>query len=285
MKLPFVIILDIDGTIIGDIGFCITEWNILQEIYKKCITEVKDATCFNMSKMDITEELVNGQLLRPNVKDFIMYCDKKFKNVEVFFYTNSSHDWATNVIVPNIEKVLGFKANRPIFTREHSINFVKTITNIYPSIFRTLVKKYPALKKESTFAKVLNNRMLFIDDLKDNIHDYKERQIQCPEYEARVFYDIYEKIIKKYGLDPSVFDNKDVLNMMDIRDVPIYNKNGSIYQQDKEFMYVQHLYYSKIAEISTKKKDTFFLDLIDKLEKVETLTDKEIVKINKAFTS
>lgn len=282
MKLPFVIIFDIDKTVIGDVNYCTKEWAVLQEIYKKCILDNKDGSCFNMAKMDITEELKGG-LLRPNVNDFIAYCDKKFKNVEVFFFTNSGHNWANSIVVPNIEKALGFKANRPIFTREHSVDFTKTISNIYPFIFKALTKNYPAVKKEQVFAKVLNERMIFIDDIKDNVHDYKQRQIQCPEYNTRTFYDIPEKIITKYGLPPSVFDNKDVLKVMDDKFVPIYNKNGSEYQQDKEFACIQYLYMSKLTEISKKKKDTFFLDLISKLEKVDTLTDKEIAKINKAF--
>lgn len=287
MKLPFILILDIDNTVIGEITHCLKEHKLLDIIYKNCIS-IKNlpSKCAKSDILDMQDELKEG-LLRPNVKDFLNFFSKKFKNVEVFFYTNSTYNWANTVLVREIEKALDYKVNRPIFTREDSLsNLEKTISAIYPQIFKSLIKKYPLLENDKHINTVFNERMIFIDDIAENVHDYKSRQIKCPEYSYHNYYDIYEKIINKYKIPDEVFDNEEILNYMnETPGLPIYHKNGSIYQQDKNFVYLEHLYQSKHWEIhnTLPSKDTFFLDLIKALEKVDKCTDKEIEKINKIF--
>ena len=121
MVLPFVLIFDIDQTVIGDISYCGHEHSILELIFKHCVVKNKDfpTKCPSRDIIDIQEELQSG-LLRPNAKDFIEYCQKRFKkNLEIFFYTNAGYNWATTVSVPQIEKALKIKANRPIFSFEN----------------------------------------------------------------------------------------------------------------------------------------------------------------------
>lgn len=288
MKLPFILILDIDNTVIGDIAHCLKEHKLLDIIYKNCIS-IKNlpSKCAKSDIIDIQDELKEG-LLRPNVKDFLDFCSKKFKNVEVFFYTNSSYKWANTILVREVEKALDYKVNRPIFTREDSltVNWEKTISAIYPQILKSLLKKYPLLENDKYVNTVFNERMIFIDDIENNVHDYKSRQIKCPKYLYHNYYDIYEKIINKYKMPVEVFDNEEILEYMNEKsDMMIYHKNGSIYQQDKNLKYLQHLYDFKYWEIHNilPSKDTFFLDLIKALEKVEKCTDKEIEKMNKIF--
>lgn len=288
MKLPFILILDIDNTIIGEIQHCIKEHTLLEIIYKNCIG-IKNlpSKCAKSDILDIQDELKDG-LLRPNVKDFLDFFSKKFKNVEVFFYTNSSYKWTNTVLVREIEKALDYKANRPIFTREDSLTFEweKTISAIYPQISKALIKKYPLLENNKHVNTVFNERMIFIDDIENNVHDYKSRQIKCPPYLFHNYYDIYEKIINKYKIPVEVFDNKEILEYMNNKgDMAIYHKNGSIHQQDKKLIYLQHLYDSKYWEIYNivPSKDTFFIDLMKALETVDKCTDKEIEKINKIF--
>lgn len=286
MKLPFIIIFDIDQTIIGDISTCVKETSIVELLYKLCIKE-KDlsAKCPKHDLIDLQDEL-NGGLLRPNARDFITYCQKKFKHLEVFFYTNSSYGWTNTVLVREIEKALQFKANRPLFTREDSlVESTKTISNIYPLIQKSLIKKYPLFKETKHAQKVFSEQMIFIDDIKDNLYDFTSRQIVCPEYNFRPYYDITEKIINKYNLPASLFDNTEVLEYLAEKHVPIYNKNGSIHQASKEFSIIDHLYLSKYSDVinANLKPDTFFIDMIATFEKITVFTDKEIEKINKAL--
>ena len=288
MVLPFVLILDIDQAVIGDAEYCSDEYRILELIFKHCIVKNKDfpTKCPSRDIIDIQEELQSG-LLRPNAKDFIEYCEKRFKkHLEIFFYTNAGYTWATTVSVPQIEKALKIKANRPIFSFENSIGYTKTIANIAPLIQKTLVKKYPVLKKETHLQTLFNERMIFIDDIKDNVFDYKHRQIVCPEYAFIPYYNIHEKIMKKYNLPETVFDTEEVREYMKINKIPLYNKNGSIYQQDKECALLHHLYKKKENEVynASLKPDTFFLDMIAAFEKIEVFTDKEIAKINKSLS-
>jgi hypothetical protein len=288
MKLPFILLMDMDQTIIGDVNLVIQEFNLLNDIYKKCVATTKSFpnTCKVVGNIfDIQDEMKNG-LLRPHCKEFLEFCKKKFKTLEVFIYTNSSHTWARTGIVPQIEKALGIKVRRPIFTRIYSINdTTKTVANIATDIHKTLVKKYPAISNKDTFAKVLNERFIFIDDTKDNLYDHTNRQIVCPEYNFSPYYDIYEKLINKYKIAPTVFDNKELLEKLYMYEIPVYNKNGSIYQQNKDLVDLWRLYLSKIREIKKENApyegDTFFLDIIKIFEKIEDFTDKEIKNINK----
>jgi hypothetical protein len=286
MKLPFIIIFDIDQTLIGNISHCLTETNVVEMLYKICIKE-KDlsAKCPKHDLIDLQDELKGG-LLRPNARDFITYCQKKFKHLEIFFYTNSTYGWTNRVLVREIEKALQFKANRPLFTREDSlVGYAKTITNIYPLIQKSLIKKYPLFKDAKHAQKVFSEQMLFIDDITDNVYDFTSRQIVCPEYKFRSYYDIPEKIINKYNLPASLFDNTEVLEYLAKEYVPIYNKNGSIHQANKEFFIINHLYMSKYNEVTNANltPDTFFIDMIAAFEKISVFTDKEIEKLNKAL--
>ena len=287
MVLPFLLIFDIDQTIIGDVKYCSHEHRILELIFKNCIEKNKEVPtkCPKRDIIDIQEELHSG-LLRPNAKDFIEYCQKRFKkHLEIFFYTNASYNWATTVSVPQIEKALKIKANRPIFTYENSLSSTKTVANIAPLIQKALVKKYPALAKENNLQTLFNERMIFIDDIKDNVYDYKSRQIVCPEYYFRPYYNIPEKIMKKYNLPESVFDTPEVHEYLKNNALPLYNKNGSIYQQNKECVMLHHIYRTKENEVynASLKPDTFFSDMIAAFEKIDVFTDKEIAKINKSI--
>lgn len=288
MVLPFILILDVDQATIGDIEYCAHEWHILELIFKNCIEKNKDfpTKCIKREMIDLQEELQKG-LLRPNAKDFIDYCKKRFKkHLEIFFYTNASYTWATTGSVPQIEKALQIKANRPIFTFENSIGYTKTIANIAPFIQKTLIKKYPLLAKENHLQTLFNERMIFIDDIKDNVFDYKSRQIVCPEYNFIPYYDIYEKIINKYNIPASVFDTKEIHEYMKREKLPLYTKNGSIYQQNKEYALLHNMLKTKEYEVynASLAPDTFFNDMITAFTKIDTFTDKEIAKINKSLS-
>jgi hypothetical protein len=285
-KLPFIIIFDIDLTIIGDINIVWKEMALLEYIYNTCKKKGINAKCPSMDLVDMQDELNNG-LLRPNVKDFINFCNKKFKNAEVFFYTNSSYFWTNSFLGKNIEKALKIKINRPFFTRENSmmITMKKSLANIYPTIISSLIKKYPSLNNGDIANYILNNRTIFVDDVKDNIFAYTNRQLVCPVYNYSPYYDIYEKCITKYKMDPQIFNDKDILKYMSDNYIHINNKNGNAWQNNKEFIAIANMYNYKYKEISRIKNiDTYYKDLIAELSKKsikdECLTDKNIMMLN-----
>jgi hypothetical protein len=289
-KLPFIIIFDIDQTIIGDINMQSKENDLLEFIFNTCKKEGINTECQNID-IDIQDELKNG-LLRPYVCEFIETCNKKFKNVEVFFYTNSTYKWTNKTLGKSIEKALNIRINRPFFTRENSmslsLDLKKSLANIYPLIIKSLLNKYPSMKYKKNTEYILNNRTIFIDDIKNNIISYTNRQLVCPAYDYFSYYDIYEKLITKYKMDPKIFNNKDILKYMEDNNIYIYNKNGSVFQKDKEYITLSHMYKKKHSQLSSelsKNTDTYFKDLISILSKKtikdDCLTDKNIKDINK----
>lgn len=287
-KHPFIIIFDIDQTIIGNVIMQSKENNLLEYIFNTCKKKGINNECQNID-LDMQGELKNG-LLRPYVREFITFCDKKFKNVEVFFYTNSNYKWTNKILGKSIEKALNIKINRPFFTRENSMthDLKKSLANVYPLIIKSLVKKYPSMKYENNTEYILNNRTIFIDDIKNNIISYTNRQLVCPEYDYFFYYDIYEKIITKYKMDPKIFNDKKILKYMEDNDIYIYNKNGSAFQKNKDYVSIANMYKTKHSQLSTelsKETDTYFKDLITKLSKKSVsddyLSNKDIVSLNK----
>ena len=73
-KKPFIIIFDIDQTIIGDISIVSKEMGFLEYIYNICKKKGVNAKCPSINFIDMQDELKNG-LLRPNVSDFIKFCN------------------------------------------------------------------------------------------------------------------------------------------------------------------------------------------------------------------
>jgi hypothetical protein len=287
-KLPFIIIFDIDKTLIGKIDHLIAEYNLLKYIFNNCKKKGINTKCPNPDIFDMQDELKNG-LLRPFAKEFIIFCNKKFKNVEIFCYTNSTYAWTNGGLGKNIEKALNIKVNRPFFTREDSIsnlNNKKSLANIYPIIIKSLLKKYPLMKYEKNTEYILNNRTIFMDDIKDNLYAYTERQIICSAYKYRPYNYIYDKLINKYNIDSTLFNDKELLKYMEDNNIYIYNKNGNIHQQNKEYINLVNMYFAKYWEIyNSNINDTYFKDLITELSKKsvnnDCITKGNIIAINK----
>ena len=266
MKLPFIFIFDIDETIIGNITQQILEWQLLSIIDNSLI-----------SKFDITEDLNNG-MLRPNFKEFIDFINKKYKDVEIFVYTNSSFQWATYGIIPNIQKTINNKINKPYFTRNDSNSSQKLLGNLYDSIIEQLISKYPSLKLDKNKEFVFKNQLVFIDDIKDNLKDYPQKQILCPAYNYIDIYDIKNRLINKYDIKEAAFDNEIVFNFFEEERLPFYNKKGSIYQQDKYFQELLELILLRKKEV-LNIEDTFFKSLITIMDEEKTMKlDDNIIK-------
>jgi len=288
-KLPFIIIFDIQKTLIGKSDNLSTEYYLLEFIFNNCKKKGINTKCLNTDILNIEDELNNG-LLRPFAKEFITFCNKKFKNVEVFFYTDYSYKFTNNIIGKSIEKALNIKINRPFFTIEnynYSLSKKKSLVNIYPLIIKSLLKKYPLMKDENITKYILNNRTIYIDDIKDNLHAYTERQLVCSEYIYEPYYDISENLINKYNIDPKIFDNKEILKYMDDKEIFIYNKNGNVHQQNKEYITLMNMSKAKYYELYNlkNKDDTYFKDLITELSKKsisdDCISKGNIIAINK----
>jgi hypothetical protein len=287
MKLPYIFIFDIDNTIIGNVSRCSIEYTILQFIAKYCKKDNILNDC--VKNVDFVDELNDG-LLRPNFKDFINFIKKKYKNVEIYVYTYSTYKWVHKGLISNIEKSCGFKFNEPYFTREDSTKNEKLLGNIFDIIITNLVIKYPALKLDKNKKIVFDSQLVFIDDIPNKLSDYPNKQIICPNYDYQPsYYDIQTKIITKYNINSNVFDNIELLNtlnnIIEYSDYPIYSKNGNIYQQNKELKYITEIKnIRKIEILNNAIKDTFFIDLMQILNKNNIHKFDDINSINKELS-
>ena len=270
-KVPYIFILDIDNTIIGDIYYISKEYSINKEINDICR---KDNYEINFEK-----ELKEG-FLRPYLKEFLDYIHKKFAPCEVYLYTNSSYGWTNGPLVKNIEKVLDYKFSKPYFTREDSINYKKSLTEIYDKILKSLKKnkKYDIKILENDREKIVQERMIFIDDIENNLTGFRSRQLNCPKYEIRPYRDIYKNMLETYGYE--IVSKREVRRLFYEESYhPYYDKNGDIFDQDELLYNIMKSMHMRICELykEQSKNDDYFKVLIENLN---DLSDKTIKKIN-----
>jgi hypothetical protein len=88
-------------------------------------------------------------------------------------------------------------------------------------------------------------------------------------------------------MSPQIFNDKEILKYMSDNFIYIYNKNGDVFQKDKDYIAIANLYNKKHSELS-RKDDTYYKDLIKEMSKVsstELLTDKNITTLNKKLAT
>lgn len=180
--LPFVIVLDLDGTIVGDVTSHITEWIICKEINPKMMPQ------FNRTM----QWSLRNSLLRPFFGKFMdaLYSDHGF---EVFVYTASTKDWAP-VVVANVEKVIGRSFNRPIFSRDSCVEsnglLKKSLQRIKPVVFQRLRRKYAGL----TSSGMLDGRMVLVDNTDVLLDSERWAWIACPTYDYVSYHDVLKHV-------------------------------------------------------------------------------------------
>lgn len=210
-KCPLVIILDIDGTVIGDITPQVVLYEIVNELKKQ-----KERVPYDINT--IVTKLQAG-VIRPHFDVFVNELQKY--GVEFFVYTASEKAWA-EYIVKLIEKTHNIKVNRPLFTRNNCSfsgkDYVKSIKTIRPLILRTLRKKYKGLQ----LCQLKDNLMII-----DNREVYNSKNdsrviLLCPTYSYAIPENI-PAIIK-----PDVFANhakmiNEIMMKYNMIQKPVYN--------------------------------------------------------------
>lgn len=238
-----VFLLDLDGTIQGDVSQQILEYSLLQKFNTK------------QKKSQLKRDYQNG-LLRPHFEEFIKVIKTKFENIKFFIYTASEKTWAHHII-PIIESIIEFKFERPLFTREHCIldeshkhKFVKSIAHIKPLILKSLKR---SMKINSNI--LLDKRIFLID----NNHVLKEKQflIKCPDYNTSVFIDIFrninsQSIDKNYKAISKLLFNKECSNVFELRSL-LYTKIAQTISKTNSKS--TDIYWQQVSTIFKKYKD------------------------------
>mgnify|MGYP001330953100 FL=1 len=182
-KEPFVILLDLDHTIQGNIQPQLDEYNFIKYFNdkiqpKKYIKQDKDA---------VKRDFMKG-LLRPNFRTFISKMKSRFPNVEFFVYTASDDLWA-KYVVKIIEEVIGIRFNKRIFSRsdcvldDKSNNYMKSIDKLRLELKKILKTKY---KLQPNYHL---NHVYLIDNNFVLYRNESEKLIKCPSYLGTVVID------------------------------------------------------------------------------------------------
>ena len=236
----YVFIIDLDGTIIGD---CVYQ----AEIYK--ISLILNKLRIKIKINEILEECYKEKtkLIRPYFKKFLEKMREIYPSSHFYIYTASEKKWAEKELMI-IEKVLNFKFNRPLFTRNDCL--------IYKSDDKIDLKK--SVEEIKKRIKVKNAEILIIDD-NDVYMDNNERLIKCKYYNYKYFCNYWDYIpIEKIR-------NKIVLNYLNTlinnkRLNPNFNKK-TMRQQLEYYNWL----YEKCNEINREnrkcKNDDFWLRL------------------------
>lgn len=239
MTNPCIIVLDLDGTIVGDVLFQVL-------IYE--LSKIKELN-IKFNRKQFIQKL-KKEIVRYGFRTFI----KNLHNTEFFIYTASENKWA-NYIIKCIEDALGIKFNRPIFSRDYCIidvdnNIIrKDIEKIKHKICTTLEKKYKHLNT------ILPNLMI-IDNTYD-IYDDKSKSIliKCPTYN----YKLLENL--PIHIDEKIYNNHSNLINEYLNKYFNLNIDGNDYLEFQKKFYSFYIRY--IDHIKKKNiKDTFFIDIL-----------------------
>lgn len=177
-----VFLLDLDGTLQGDINPQVKEYEFMRVLNSRILGKKMK---YNLEYL--YEDMDMG-LIRNHMVNTIREICQKHKNVDFYVYTASSDVWG-KFVVRNIkkryfEKEKGFNTDI-IFTRTHCITSIenntivqrKSISHIKPLILKSLRTKYKT-KVQPLIYLVDNNYVLFQNESQYLIH--------CPTYNYKV---------------------------------------------------------------------------------------------------
>lgn len=190
---PLVLFLDLDGTIIGDILHVVAEKEIIATFCPGSAAAVKEMKASHVSRM-------RYGVVRPRFDSFLRRVEQCNKDptgprLELFIYTASEHSWAVYVVAI-IEAAIGFKFNRPLFTRNHCHplgdgTFHKTLAPLLPSVVGSLRRKGYTLSVAA-----LDGRVALVDNNPSVIRTSTDRVrlITCPTYNFVLAYDVLRQV-------------------------------------------------------------------------------------------
>lgn len=177
--LPFVVILDLDHTIIGD----------TPQAQRDAHDAVRKLQIAGRLPLDHGRYLpvidiamyIKDTGLRPGFVTFIEALRHHIPRVELFIYTNTAEAYAYEK-VQAVEQVARVWFNRPIFCGKTwmvsvpsagraALTQLKSLRLVLPEVARCLLSKYPALGNPGALELMLHSHTLFIDDTADNLAD------------------------------------------------------------------------------------------------------------------
>jgi hypothetical protein len=273
---PYIFVLDLDGTIIGDCSYQSDIFNI-QEIIKQSLVDgnfkkneinliTKHKTLCDQTMMECYNS--KSKLIRPFFGSFINKIKKMYPNSFFFIYTASEKKWAIKEI-KMIEAQNKIKFDRPIFTRSDCIfqdgEYKKSIEHVKPQILK-------AIKAKKTLD--IRNNILIIDNNPTFI-DYKDNLLICPTYDYIHFKNLWENIPNEYM---KIDKLKSIVSRL-IGHKKMYGthdkNNAKIMERIHRWLYKKYKIINKFN--ATYENDTFWKDLYN------MIVNNKIQIINKSI--
>ena len=169
-----IVILDLDGTIIGDIAPQVCEYELLCE---HCPAKLKLLREFLLS------QLRHSCIIRPHFREFMH--GMRAMGVDTFVYTASESKWA-NFVVPLIEKAVGVKFGRPLFTRKDC----RLVNGEYRKPTRGVLQA--VVRKRQCSVGDVRDRVVFLDNANVILQDSPTHVplVLCPTYSRTCHHDV-----------------------------------------------------------------------------------------------
>lgn len=270
--LPLTILLDIDGTLIGDITPQVILFEILERLKYTLKTQHGKPLRMSIDSTALQSKLQDG-IIRPHFKNY--FNDLKSHGVETFIYTASEKKWA-EFLIKNIEQCMGVKFNRPIFTRNNCKiikgEYMKSISYVRPSIIKSLNKKYGAKFTDT------KNRIMAIDNKIVYVYEDLPYLVSCKTYKYRIPENI-PTIIKKDVYEKHFKDINAVLN--------IYHKNFKEFRNYMRFEKQFYFHYIDSLSNTIEMRDECQSDIFFKIvgacithKNMQVFNDNAVTYIN-----
>jgi hypothetical protein len=172
---PLVLLIDMDGTIIGD------------ATPSACMYELESNVKSRSNKRGLEIYPFKNTLIRPHIESFLKFVTSEC-NCVCFVYTAAEFHWASKVIAC-FEKETGVKFSRPIFSRKDCI----LVNNVYRKSIQHISPKLNAVLRKRK-QRLLDHNVVLIDNSDILLPETDYRRIICPTYEARVPMDVLKRI-------------------------------------------------------------------------------------------
>jgi len=265
--LPYVFVLDWDGTIAGNVSF--------QSQYASIINTLKQHKIKPNIQYTIPPAFgKNSKLIRPGFADWMKALQGMYKEVYFFIYTASEKSWA-NLEIGWVEKLHNIKFARPIFTRDDCFNDTsnsmrKSLGKIYPRIISTIVRERGSVRPLSMDQRkaILENHLVVIDN-NSVYNDRTDKLLLCPDYNYTVFENLLTLIPKEVRKQPMIQqlifslintgymcklpeENEDGMSALSNQYAWLATKCKSLHDQNKVFAHDD--FWKHLAKIIVKNK-------------------------------
>lgn len=186
---PLVVFIDIDGTLVGDVTYILAKWDLVRR------AAVKGS--MKSLKAEVGHCLRTG-LLRPHVSSSLKQIKDIYDGrIYFFLFTASEKTWA-DFLVPCIEKELGFKFQRPVFTRRDCLidkdQYQKSLKCLLPRVSASLSKTGVVELGGKLQPHHLQEHCVLIDNTYVIHEAEKHKLIKCPTYNSVMPYDVLYNI-------------------------------------------------------------------------------------------